>query len=234
MFEDQAKINAFDLIAGKFYNHNFGQTTKADFEVLMFKIYVDNCNKTKASTSDFELATALGITEQKVRNLKVKMELQYPDNNKQAWKENFIRSVQYAMYDDKNGLVKIAIHDPNVKRNLENWIDNLHIYSEAQLNAKLLQMRPDHFIKLVQTIAEELGDQQISQKELVKQLEHSSVSKFVEEKGIIERIKNGEPVQDLIPDILKCTKKAGMKAILKAIPLSESLKTFIDTFAENL
>ena len=233
MFDEQMKLQAFDLIAQKFFEHNFGRTSKADLEVLMFKIYLDNCNAQNTATDDFTLATALGITEAKVRNLKVKKELQYPGDGKE-WKENFIRAIQYASYDEKSSLVKLPIADPNVKRNLEHRIDELHIYSESQLNGKLLQMRPDHFIMLVQTISEELGNAAIDSKSLLHQLEASSTAEIFKAEGIIDRIKGGAEVKELIPMILKTAGKTGVQVLLSSIPFSGGLKKYMDAFADNL
>ena len=64
-FDNQAKQYAFDLLANRFYEHNFGQISKADFEVLMFKIYLDDLHRSNEDDSDFVLATALGITDLK-------------------------------------------------------------------------------------------------------------------------------------------------------------------------
>ncbi len=233
MIDDETKIRAFDEIAKKFYEHNFGQTSKSDFEVLMFKIYLDNCNKQNKDTCDFTVATALGITESRVRNLKLKKELQYPDNG-QVWKKEFIEAIKYAVYDDKTGLVKMSIVEPNVKRNIEHRIDELHIFSEAQLNGKLLQMRPDHFVQLVKSLSEELKVSKFDYDELIKQLKASAKYKEFESKGIIEKICNHENIENFIQDILNATGKVGLKIVLSAIQFEKPFKKFVDVFVDKL
>ena len=82
----------------------------------MFKLYQENLQRTRQPVDDFSIASALGITEAKVRNLKVKVNLQYPDSGLR-WQEIFLESVQYATCEDGK-TVKVSIKDPNVKRNL--------------------------------------------------------------------------------------------------------------------
>lgn len=232
-FDNQAKQYAFDLLANRFYEHNFGQISKADFEVLMFKIYLDDLHRSNEDDSDFVLATALGITESKVRSLKVKKELQYPDNGI-GWKSTFIRSIQYAAYDEKNDLVKLAVVDPNVKRNLDHSIDELHIYSEAQLNGKLLQMRPDHFIRLIESLSNDLGNNGFDRKKLVTQIKDSTVANTFASAGILQRLEAGEAVKDLIQDILKASGKTGIRLLLSSVPFGNVLQECVDFFLEKL
>lgn len=232
-FDDQAKLHAFDLLASRFYEHNFGQTSKADFEVLMFKIFLENLQCSNEDDSDFALATALGITESRVRNLKVKQELQYP-NNGAGWKNAFVRSIKYAAYDEKRDLVKISVVDPNVKRNLDHRIDELHIYSEAQLNGKLLQMRPDHFICLIESISCDLGNNGFNRNELIDHIKTSTVASTFISTGILQRLEAGEAIKDLVQDILKASGKMGIKLLLSSLPFGNVLQTYINIFLGKL
>ena len=86
-FKDEDKIKFFDEIASRFYEANFGQFSKADFELLMFKFYIQKMisdNKNGDNTidyslcSDYKISKDLGITQQRVRNLKVKNQLVNP------------------------------------------------------------------------------------------------------------------------------------------------------------
>ena len=126
MFDTKDKIAAFDMIANKFFEHNFGQMSKSDIEVMMFSIYIEQCLDKKMPYDDYTLAVKLGIPESRVRTLKVKKELQYPYKNFR-WKEAFQECIRYAKYDDKKALVKVNITDPNVKREVEHYIDELKL-----------------------------------------------------------------------------------------------------------
>ena len=233
MFTEKEKIEAFDLIAAKFYRNNFGQISKADFEVLMFKIYLGSCYQHNKDTSDFTMAVALGITEAKVRNLKVKQELQYPEMG-QSWKETFIKSIQYATYDGKNGLVKLSVVDPNVKRNLDHYIEENHLYSETQLNGKNLQMRPDHFLFLYQSLSEELDGENLSKEELLKILKASAENDTLETQVVIEKIKNYGSVKDMMGEVIATCGRFGLKVLLQAIPMRDVLKPFVNVFTDKL
>ena len=41
IFSDKEKEDAFDVIAGLYFNRNFGSVSKADFETLLFSIYIE-------------------------------------------------------------------------------------------------------------------------------------------------------------------------------------------------
>ena len=77
----QKKADAFDRIAKLFYFRNFGTANKSDIELLMFDFLLnvlienntDNDNVLDYNEcSDYYIAKLLGITQEKVRNLKVK------------------------------------------------------------------------------------------------------------------------------------------------------------------
>lgn len=40
-FSDEEKINFFDEIASHFYKANFGQMSKSDMELMMFRFYIE-------------------------------------------------------------------------------------------------------------------------------------------------------------------------------------------------
>ena len=231
-FSEKQASKAFIEIGDRFYNHNFGQMSKSDFEVLLFKLYQENLQYNHMTTDDFSMATALGIPESKVRNLKVKVELQYPDSGIR-WQEKFLQSVQYATCEDGK-TVKVSIKDPNVKRNLEHVIDEQQLYSEIQLNPKLLQMRADHFITLCTVISEQLGNNAIDEKALKKQLLESSESKALKEAGIFERIRNGESIRSLRGEIIAAAGKVGIEILLKNIPFGKTMESYVEAFLSKL
>ena len=95
--EFKEKEKYFDEIAAKFFNRNFGTASKNDIELLMFKFYIetlindyeDKSDKTinYDNISDYKIARDLGITPQRVRNLKLKKDLVYPQ--KFDWRVSF-------------------------------------------------------------------------------------------------------------------------------------------------
>lgn len=236
MFLPEEKAAAFDKIAEKFYRRNFGQMGKADLEVLMFSIYIEQCLEKGLRYDDYTLAVQLGIPESRVRTLKVKKELQYPYKNFH-WEEAFQECIRHAKYDDKKALVKVSITDPNVKREVENCIDQLNFYSEYQLNTKLLQMRPDQFVELcIHLYSEETVNGKLTKegfKTLESQLRNSEASELIKSRNVIETIRKdgiGACFRGVAPAIAKTL----LKEVLKAIPFGETFSGIIDTFIESL
>lgn len=155
LFDNFDKAKAFDEIAEFFYDMNFGSTSKSDIELLMFHFYmdamiqankIDNSNVISyAACSDYKMSQKLGITQQRVRNLKVKTELVYPQNDFR-WEE----SLAYLLCDKKNvqfrenGMVTINIPDPNLFYAIQDYIEEYGGYVEIHLNQKILEMHREY------------------------------------------------------------------------------------------
>ena len=88
LFPDCKKAEAFDQISEMFYNRNFSSASKAEIELQMFSIYmdatIDLCRNEEDNTidynacSDYEMGKALGISQERIRTLKVKKQARYP------------------------------------------------------------------------------------------------------------------------------------------------------------
>lgn len=234
---DDEKRRAFETISGYFYQRNFGRMGKADLDLLMFSFYLDHLSENNLPDDDYSISTALGITESRVRNMKIKRELQYPSNKN--WKEDFIKRIPYAVYDDKTALVKVSIPDPNVKRELEHFIDEHNWYSEYQLNTKLLQMRADQFIKLSLAINEEYSQESgkpiESEEEIENRLKKCASSAWINADGerLIEKLRK-DGIEECLPEIAKSGAKTALKIGMNAIPLTAPFRQYVDYFIDNL
>lgn len=147
MLSDTEKIAAFDKISELYYKHNFGSTTKTDFETLLFSEYLDHHIRNKLPYDDYSLARELGITQSRIRALKERKELKYP-YAKDCWKESFAASVQNAKYDDQDHHVKFIIQDINVMNEVRHLIELKGWYDECSLNKKLLNLPLDCFVEI--------------------------------------------------------------------------------------
>ena len=225
----------FETIAGQFFQRNFGRMGKADLDVLMFSLYLEHLWKNDLPDDDYSIAVALGITESRVRNLKIKKELQYPSGKN--WKKAFVKLIPNALYDDKTALVKLSIPDPNVKREIEHFIDEHNWYSEYQLNSKLLQMRADQFVKLALAINEEYsresGEPVESEKVIIQRLEKCKSGDWIDEDGkrLIERIRK-EPPKEWLGDLLKMAAKPAIRIGMNAVPWTAALEPLVNTLLE--
>lgn len=156
------KVGYFDDIAAEFYNGNFGQLSKSDMEVLMFHFYLQELideNKRPDGTidynkcSDYRIGKDLGITQQKVRSLKVKCQLKYPIDYK--WEDALATLTRNARYDSVTHKVTLYIPDPNLYLDIQNFIEENGAYVEKQLNSKVLQLRAEYYIDLILSLEDQ-------------------------------------------------------------------------------
>ena len=151
---EAVKAVAFDKIAELFYNCNFGSTSKADIETLMFSIFIERILKEDGpenfkSYSDYTLSKALCITQARVSNLKVRKELVYPYEDF-SWKKSFELVSKKATFE--NGKIKIYIPDKNLFLEIKNAIEEAGGFVEIQLTSNLLQVKLSYFLDLILAI----------------------------------------------------------------------------------
>lgn len=196
-FEKEDKIKIFDEIIKKFYYANFGQASKSDIELMMFNFYIEKLideNKRNDGTinynmcSDYLISKELGITQQRVRNLKVKKQLVYPVDF--DWKTALGTLIKNARMDESTHKIIINIPDPNLYYEIQNFLEESGAYNEVQLNSKILQIRAEYFFALALDIEDEENKQKII-KTLKKQFEESSVNNQVfDEKNVGKTLLN--------------------------------------------
>lgn len=214
-FTDGDKIDCFDEIAKHFYEHNFGQFSKADMELLMFRFYMKkmiDSNKNEDNTidyskcSDYKISKDLGITQQRVRNLKVKNQLAEPIEFN--WEKSVVQLLENARFDKESRKVTMNIPDPNLYIEIENFIEENGGYIEKQLNRKMLQIRAEYFLAL--TIAAEVSNE--SRANIIKRLRHdfeiaNKDNMVFDEKDIGKSIKDavetGKDIVEIAKDVEK-------------------------------
>ncbi len=155
-FTDQDKIKFFDAISKCFYNANFGTLSKSEMEIMMFHFYLEKLiaeNTLEDGTidysgcSDYKISKDLGITQQRIKSLKIKNQLVYPIEF--DWKKPFAKLVENARYDKTKQKIMLYIPDPNLFIEIQNYIEDNGAYIEKQLNGKVLQLRAEYFIDLI-------------------------------------------------------------------------------------
>lgn len=223
MFVDEAKIVAFDKIAEKFYYGNFGSTSKTDVETLMFSLYIEQILEKEKDNmvaySDYSLSKALGITQSKISNLKVRKELQYP-YEKFDWKKSFERISENFVYED--GKIKIYIPDKNLYLELKNAIETSGGYVEVQLTNNLLQVRLPYFIDLLVAISDD-QDRKKVRKALSKRLGECNNEELLRFSSFGKALKDQTPNM-LIELIGECIPMFGGVAKVIAKNVYETLK----------
>lgn len=146
-FSDNEKQSCFDKISELYFRQNFGSTSKADFEVLLFSEYIEHCISAGEPYDDYTLSKQLGITQSRIRSLKERKELKYPHTGFD-WKASFAESVKNAKYDESDHYVKIIVQDINVLNEVRHFIEEKGWYDECSLNKKLLRLPLDCFTEI--------------------------------------------------------------------------------------
>ena len=180
-FSDEEKIRMFDEIAKHYYEVNFGQMSKSEMDLLMFHFYIEKLNNDHMKAdgtidyrecSDYKISKDLGITQQKIRNLKVKNQLQYP--KAYEWEKALAALTENARYDKNTNKITLNIPDPNLYIEIQNFIEEKGAYVEKQLNSKILQIRAEYYIDLILAV-EDTDNRKKIIKELKKEFKHSGV-----------------------------------------------------------
>lgn len=227
---------AFEQISQRYFNRNFGRMSKSDLDILLFSFYIKHCKKQQLPISDHQIAVNLGITEAKVRSLKVNSQLLFPDEE-YNWRDDFQAAIEKARYDDSDYKVSIPILDPNTRRSLEDYIDTKGWYNEYQLNPKLIKMRPDQFIDLCISLSADNGHQVNDLTDLERQLairlEGTAASERLKKDKFVETWKNFGPGAAL-KDLLHKAPAALFAAVLDTISLSSPLGIGVKVFTQNM
>lgn len=213
---DEQKAKAFDKIAKCYYSKNFGSTSKADIDLLMFSIYIeqilDRTEEDIDTYSDYTISKDLGITQSRVRGLKEKKELKYP-YSKFDWKKSFARFSKNAVYED--GKIKIELRDKSLYNELKNGIERTGGFVEVQLSSTLLQLPYKYYIDFLY----ELEDEK-TKKEIEKELK-----KVLREKNI-EYDSNKTVKQQLFESGMNITENL-ICDIIEEIPFSNTIKSIV-------
>lgn len=146
-FSNKEKQSCFDKISELYFCKNFGSTSKADLEVLLFSEYIEHCIGAGKPYDDYTLSKQLGITQSRVRTLKERKELKYPHEGFD-WRVSFADSVKNAKYDESDHYVKIIIQDVNVLNEARHFIEEKGWYDECSLNKKLFRLPLDCFVEI--------------------------------------------------------------------------------------
>ena len=152
-FTPSEKQRAFDEISSHYFNKNFGSMTKTDYETLLFGIYLRHLKESDLPSDDYSISRSLGITQSKVRSLKMRNELRDPVAKDDSWMEEFADCVKTAIYDEKKRLVKVMVPEVTVMMELRHFMENNRWYDEYQLNPKLFQCPLDFYLPLCEKIS---------------------------------------------------------------------------------
>ena len=171
------KAEYFDKIAELFFEGNFGTTTKSEIDLLMFNFFMESMIEMNMDNngvldyricSDYQIGKELGITKERVRNLKIKKQARYP--HEFDWRKSLESIESNIVFDEKDHRIIIPIQDPNLYLEIQNFIEENGGYIEIQRNRSVLQMRPEHFLLLLYEGIEDEKEKKKIQKKVILQL----------------------------------------------------------------
>ena len=125
------------------FTRRFGSFSKADYEVLMFTIFQDSLEH---PLRDYDISVALGITESKVRNLRVKSQLLYPKTIE--WTEELQKSIEHSYYDKGQQQITVTFENPSVQSLIKNMVEEKCGVVWLSLNAKQIVLPLESFLLL--------------------------------------------------------------------------------------
>ncbi|MCM1335367.1 MAG: hypothetical protein NC084_10980 [Bacteroides sp.] len=229
---EEKKAEYFDKIAEMFFDKNFGTTTKSEIELLMFSILMDEMiekHKGEDNTldysacSDYKIGKMLGITQEKVRSLKIKKQARYPVEF--DWSKSLLSIKDNIVYDEPKKKIIIPMPDPNLYNEIRNFVEEQGRYIEIQRGQNCLQMRPEYlFMILYYQIDDENKKAKVREnfaKELRKRNEETSIESIrtdreLEEAARLQTESNVENLLDVFQSILEDISPLG-KPLLSAI-----------------
>lgn len=222
-FTDSEKIAAFDKIAELYFKQNFGSTSKADLETLLFSEYIESRIAQKLSFDDYNLSKELGITQSRIRSLKERKELKYPHSGF-SWEDAFADAVEHAKYDKNDHYVKMIIQDINVMNEVRHCIEEKGWYDECSLNRKLLRIPLDCFTEICckdEGLSDIFNEKARARVKKIK-TEDSQIAAFVE-----------DFTKDGLKEFLMSASKEAILAVLPLLPFGGAAKTAF-TFLEKV
>ena len=211
-FKVAEKTAAFDLIAKRYFDRNFGTMSKTDFETLLFHIYMEHLLRNNEAFDDYTVSKALGITQSKVRSLKMRKELQYPNFSATGWKEQVLVALEGAKYDEPTKQVQMFISENTVLVELRHFLESNGGFDTYTLNPKLFSCRVDHLVMLFDKLSDNRAELSDEQKKKLEQLEAKGT-----DKSAIEKICSGAYADGLRELVLAGSKQA-LTEVLKLIP----------------
>lgn len=140
------KENAEELV--KFYfEPSFGARSKSDFDLMMFKIYYAGLNG--KGISDIEISRDLKITQAKVRSLKNRLRLVYPQESGEGldhYLEKLFATTKHIHYNEKSEKIEITVLDSILYENIKDKLEEGGACLDITLNPKLFSITAGQFV----------------------------------------------------------------------------------------
>lgn len=124
--------------------------------------------------SDYHIGQQLGITQEKVRNLKVKKQARYPVDFE--WQKS-LESIRDNIRLD-GGRIIIPINDPNLRIEIKNFITENGGFVDVESGKDYLRIRIEYYLMLMYYTLDS-KDQKEFQKEMKEELKKKSTNEHI-------------------------------------------------------
>ena len=142
------KAGFFDELARRFYERNFGTLSKSEIELMMFHFYSEQHKNQPEKLDPYTMSKDLGITQGRVRNLKVKEYLVYP--RRIDWQKVFGSTLDGSIkYNEVDNSVEIPVLDPRMFLEIEHEVEVNRGFVRYRANKKILAVPLLDFSKLL-------------------------------------------------------------------------------------
>lgn len=214
LFTEEDMVNAFRELEDLYFNHNFGSFSKTQMDTLMFRFYYtavvkkvkqNNQDKSEFAYSDYKIGSALGLTPSRVRNLRLRMDLAYPDDDFD-WKAELVAlmSAKENLHIENEWLL-VTVTNPNLFNAIKDAIEENHGYVDITLNSSLLRVKQSAVLSLLEIVAG---------KETIDQFQRDCKKIIREESNLSDKLKNVVEYGDAGLSIA-----TNLFAILKELPV---------------
>lgn len=192
---DKERIIINRLEEAELFTKRFGSFSKSDYEILMFSIYRDLQMK---PCRDYEMSLALGITESKIRSLRVKSQLCYP--KELDWKDELCNALNKGNLGSNDLTITIMIEDPSIHNLLKNKIEETYGTVRLSLNSKLMTLPVESYLLLAMELEEdkEAALQKLNQKWQQDNKDAGEITKETLKKRIWNKTKDITSMQGLV------------------------------------
>ena len=234
VIEKLPKEDFFEEISRMFYNRNFGTKTKVGIELVMFKYYFEAAKDyaTKDGElnenliSDYKIGCDLGISPTKVRNLRLKVELQLSDDD-YDWQSELLKVLSKSQNLEKskdNEYIQITIRSQKLFYAVEDWIEDNGKTLDITLNTKQLKVPKKSFYKLLNEIKLVEGTESEALKKLERKFKIQDYKdSFID--GTLKGLEAGSSATEIIECI------SGTKVISNAV--SSAFKNILNLFQDK-
>ncbi len=155
----QEKIAFADDFLTLYLSMGLGSLPKREIDLFVFHALTQSAEH--RGKSNYELANTFGISETRIKTLKLNAALRYKEINPRAILarvvERLIASQQFTELNE--GKIDISLEDPLERRELENFLKTRGHHAEYTLNREVLRISAARLLELIMEHAERAGSE---------------------------------------------------------------------------